>query len=246
MAKTEIYFFGLVAHVGDLHASNHAVVVLALNPHHPHSGHVYCDYDTSVTRLATGDDVTLGATSGSQKRSSNFDKWVPSLQFLSTAGAAVKNGVAQHNSHVDSRAFVYYPAGNSGLDVADLYVSGGHFTRSDGFTHDQCVARLTVIQLNTEETLRVSIGSSTIKHVPSSSWLMVANIGKNTSGHAHNHFEEYRHLTTAQELALPTPITRDCKLTNKELVHLEAAKKYIESLRPFTADEIECANSKWP
>jgi hypothetical protein len=244
MTITEIYFFGLIAHIGNPVEATHGAIVWGIK--HPHQASVYFAQDGSTTTVNKGDDIYLGAPPyASGPKSQDFDHFVPALQWLSTP-TSVKAGVLNHNDHSDVTSFIRYPASNNGLAVADRYSDGALFLRAGGFRWEQCVARLTVTQVNTDQPLPVTIGAPPSKLVDAGSWILIMNLGKTRAGANHNHFEEYKHLTGAQLLALPNKIARDCAFVNKKLVHIAAVRSYIASLHPEAADEIECSNSKWP
>jgi hypothetical protein len=261
VAVVEFYFFGLIAHVGDDRvAADYGVMVHGNNYHHSGWVHFSSGKDShgnavSDVPVGNGDDVNLGSAQSSANTTFDFRNLVPSLGMLSSQGAALKREVKNKSAHNEADAFIGYPAGNSGLDVADCYPDGATFTAPD-IHHEQCVARLTVTRLTTNDPVPVTIGASTYYAQPDS-WVLIQNVGQDMSGMAMDHFEEYKHLTDAISLTKANRNTRlNCGCTNGKLIYLADVQAFIappQSPRSVSnvsvhtaATEIECTNSQFP
>jgi hypothetical protein len=236
MGKIEIYFLGLIAHVGDQNEATHAAIVLG--KHFPHDSRIYFSNGQDQP-IGQGEHVRIGAQNASAKKSVAFNTYVPSLELLCTT-AVLKRDVINKTNQDDVKSFIGYPLGNAGLDVADRYHFGAIYVRPDPFRHEQCVARLTVVTLQTDAAITVYIGDRPYKVNPNE-WLLIKNVSPNQD---QDHFEEFKHLTDAMLIARPyANVTAACRYDNPGLDYLKEVQKYIGE--PAAA-EIECTNSKWP
>lgn len=241
MGTIEIYFLGLICHVGDEVAATHAAIVRGLK--HQHDASIYFSYDQSTYPVPKDDDIVIG-TPASALKAADFVKFVPSLELLCTP-AHLKSGVKNKTNHTDAESFLFYPAGNRGLVLGDLYLTSAIYVRADGFHHEQCVARLTATQIDIDDNDKLSVVVNAFRQdVPANSWILVMNIGLGRKGQ--DHFDEYKHLTDAMLMALPKLGNRKCAQENGDLKYLAAAQQQVKALHIEAADEIECANSRFP
>jgi hypothetical protein len=271
MRTVEVYFYGLICHIGpdaELGRTNAALVTTT-----DHLPKVVLSASNALTEieLLKGDVLSLSVGKGKAIANAAFDAYVPSLLEKTDKPSkqqALKNGVRK-SSNFDV-ATAYFQHATSALVAADLYPHKASYSMPHKATVEQCVAEITlaVVQSNTD-TVNLLRSNDLVSGRDDSwmigDWVLVTNLFHTFSGiHLHqDHFKNHLALTDATEIAEVMKIKNGCldeekAFSEPNAVHLSEVRKYIyaNSVPPLQANESklvffdlgqpDCSNTRWP
>lgn len=239
MAIFEVYFFGLICHVGDKpDTKSRAVIIDAISTQHvplivingvPH-------------RLRKGDNISFGLPSGDVDTHADFNKYLPSLRDLILGEDDIREEIKSGTGDADVISYVHYPRGE--LAVADLFPESAYYDFSGGASgrDDECVARLTYVQASTAETqLDVRYGNS-VETVTANSWVLISN---SSPANSDGHFFEYLRLTKGSDIASAHKGAKNCALSTTAR-YVNDVKHYlkIQNAKSFDAASIARAEAR--
>jgi hypothetical protein len=247
MAKFDIYFFGLICHVGpdnDRFTKTHAALVQATN----HGASIVIDG-------AAPSPVTKGIAFNPASKvigvSQDVNDCLPHLHDLISGGSIDLDGnVKGELSQANVVGYVDYPASTTSTEfqVSALYNSAVRYKLA-AEPHDRdrrCAAKLILLQVE-QPALSVSIDGGPNQAVQS--WVLIYN---SAHGATVKDFKSYLGITKATSICDPypdntvncsgvTPITTGTTQTVLDLIKVLVAEGKL-----LDADDIECTNSHWP
>jgi len=264
----EVYFFGLVCHIGrenELGRKNAAII--KTDSHIPKAVlGVPEDAPMEIT-LNSGDVLSLSIAEGDAVAGTDFETYVPSLLDKTDKPGgqqSLKAGV-RTSKNFDA-AVAYFQHTKSSLGVASLYPKRARYEMNFKATSEQCVAQVTLATASTNEDtiylIRNNDGHEE-KWPIQDGWLLIVNsVHPHLLGGSSQHFGQHRSLTDATEIAT---VVKSGKCDDAASVnngkHREEVLKYIYShtfrlpivdVRPpaeldlLDATQVECSNTRWP
>jgi hypothetical protein len=268
MSIIEIYFYGLICHIGpDDGAGIKNAALVATTTHLPRA--VLGGGTLTEVDLATGDVLSLSIGTGDALKTAAFDAFVPSLVDKTDKTShqqALKHGV--RTSQNFDVAVAYFDHSKSSLDVAALYPGRAVYTMRHKKRTEQCAAFLTLASVQTNETdVRLvrtnSIDEQNNGSWPIRDWVLIANLFHARSLLHGDHFGNHLKLTDATEIAQVTEITNGCKeeqQTFPSSTNLTEVSDYINAqtvaqsleiaggagLVPFDLGQADCSDTRWP
>jgi hypothetical protein len=273
MPNFEIYFYGLICHVGDdegFGLKNAALVTSTT--HRPRAVVSAANHLTEID-LVKGDVLSLSVGQGDAVANTAFESFVPSLREKTDKPShlqALKNGVRTSKNF--DVATAYFLHARSSLVVADLYKDKAAYSMLHKSTSEQCVAHLTLAVVKTDaEKISLIIDNEMTSGRGSSweatDWILITNLFHSSSSiHIpQDHFMNHLQLTDAAEIAHVHKIKNGCSdeqqaFSEPKAVHLSEVNKYIDanstppdletskrsSLTFFDLGQPDCSDTRWP
>lgn len=245
----EIYFFGLIGHVGENDETKQFAVIVKATDHVP-----MIVVNKKSHPLYKDENVSFSIGSGDAQTTSSFKKFVPPLSKLISGTNDLKPQVKTRASENDVIGYVHYPPAGS-LGVADLFDDGALYTLGQVEKLRQCAASLTYLSVSTNASLEVRHGNAS-HIVAEAPWILIMN---SSSGSSLNHFRENLKMTQGSDIATVTKIDLNCE-TLDEPQYLDDVVKYLKDnnakgfraarangdVAMTEATDVECSNSRWP
>lgn len=261
MPTIEIYFFGLISHIGGVAAKDHAA--LLFDPAKDHAARIVWLEGEELREHALDSDparpvrihFAIDAKPSDQPAKVNggddFDRMVPHLKALTDKD--VKSNVKSKSNADDVIAFVDYPGGE--LRVHDCYDEAGRYTLDDKVIDLDAVARTTVIVVDTgTEPLRVFVDNKAIALIKVNGCLLIENSAKMMlpgvgAKHHHmtGHFQKNKILLEPDSrLATAEPNGKRRRSPDTPPGCSWIDDYLYKKERSFTSIDIECSNTQYP
>jgi hypothetical protein len=273
--QIEVYFFGLICHIGpDDQPGMHNAAIPHLDGHVPM---VHIGGMAQPIELENGDVLSLSLGRGDALADASFLAYVPSLRrYTDKPGGnqSLEGGVRTSTNFAAATAYFEYP--RCSVRTAQLYKpDAGLFTMTKKQPVTQCVARMTVAVAEASEAVKLlrKNGDNTTSYPIDQGWLLISNgihdvVSNETAPGSYppkprtKHFPAHRRLTDATEIADVEPFKDGCKeqLRDPEISHLADALKIIDAVAAhqaggllqssdvhiFVATQVDCAETRWP
>ena len=257
----EVYFLGLICHIGLDNAFGRTNAALIKTDNHvPKVVIGVTDSAPMKIDLIEGDILSLSVGEDEAVADTQFETYVPSLLEKTdklSGQQALKHDVRKSKNF--DVAIAYFKHAKSSLGVAELYRKQAVYRLNRKPDSKQCVARVTLATITTSDTdvyLICANGQTENRYPVQDGWVLVVNqFHPHAFGTSSQHFGQHLKLTDATEIAR---VDKDgnCGQASRVSngIHLDDVRPYIYlPLEPnrggsvhVDATQVECSNTRWP
>lgn len=241
----EIYFFGLISHIGADAVKQRAAIVRA--PQHIPQV-VINDVDGTgqqrVITLPQNCEVSFGASAPAM--SDWTFQYVPSLTRVALGQIRTDVYSGQPMPHV--AGYVNYPGGS--LRVPMLYPKKGKYTLNGVDVYNGCVSFFVMLEPPAAPSVTVSVNGT--PQGSTTSWILVSN---NSNQPGPGHAQAYANILQAPQIMASVTQTDACSSQVPSGVYTAAVYQYVistmqarskDELEAMISSSVECSDTGWP